>query len=93
MILQKTFGEEYLEKGTDVVRGNYGGYLIVGEQCVHNYDIFSCDNKTKVMVLEIDENGNQTKLEYINDYIFMSLVHMFPLQTQITLWLCFCFKT
>lgn len=70
VIWQKTFGEEYLEKGTDVVRGNYGGYLIVGEQCVHNYDIFSCDNKTKVMVLEIDENGNQTKLEYVNGLYF-----------------------
>jgi hypothetical protein len=70
VIWQKTFGNQYLEKGTDAVINQNGGYVVVGEQCEHDYDIHSCDNKAKVIILEIDENGNQTKLDYINGLYF-----------------------
>ena len=32
--------------------------MVLGEKCVHNYDIYSCDSKAKVMILDIDEDGN-----------------------------------
>ena len=31
---------------------------MVGEKCSHNYDIYSCGSKAKVMILNIDEDGN-----------------------------------
>ena len=60
VIYQETFGGNYLEKGMDIVRKNAGeGYIIIGQQCKHRYDIHSCGPITKVMILDIDENGNK----------------------------------
>ena len=58
LVWQKNYGGNYLEKGMDLVSSNQGGYVVLGQQCIHNYDIYSCDAKTKVMILNIDEDGN-----------------------------------
>ena len=60
VIYQETYGGNYLEKGMDIVKKDEGdGYIVLGQQCKHRYDIHSCGPITKVMILEIDEDGNK----------------------------------
>ena len=33
--------------------------MVLGQKCDHNYNIFSCGPKTKVMILTINEEGNK----------------------------------
>ena len=42
----------------DVVKTEENGYIILGQECIHNYDIYSCETRTKVIILNIGENGN-----------------------------------
>ena len=68
---EKTYGGDYLEKGMDIVRKDEGGYIVLGEKCAHNFDIGSCGSKAKVMILDIDEDGNsndQTVLSGLSFY-------------------------
>ena len=58
VIWENTYGGDYLEKGVDIIEKETGGYMVLGEKCVHNYDIYSCDSNAKVMILDIDEDGN-----------------------------------
>ena len=58
VIWENTYGGDYLEKGADIVKKETGGYMMVGEKCSHNSDIYSCGSKAKVMILNIDEDGN-----------------------------------
>ena len=67
---QKTYGDEYLDKGTDIVSKENGGYVIVGQKCDHGYNISTCDNRAKLMILEIDENGNSTQESILNNLYF-----------------------
>jgi len=57
-IWQNTYGGAYLEKGMDIVKTDQKGYMVLGQKCNHNYDIYTCGPKTKVMILTIDEEGN-----------------------------------
>jgi hypothetical protein len=68
IIWEKTYGGDYLEKGADIIQKESGGYVIIGESCEHNYDIYSCDSKAKIIILDIDENGNS-----INQSLFPGL--------------------
>ena len=74
VIYQETYGGNYLEKGMDIVKKDEGdGYIVLGQQCKHRYDIHSCGPITKVMILEIDEDGNkmnQTLLGGLKFYEF-----------------------
>ena len=67
---QKTHGNEYLEKGTDIVAKEGGGYIIAGEKCDHGYNISSCDNRAKIILLEIDEDGNSNQETVLNNLYF-----------------------
>ena len=67
---QKTHGNEYLEKGTDIVAKESGGYIIAGEKCDHGYNISSCDNRAKIILLEIDEDGNSNQETILNNLYF-----------------------
>jgi len=67
---QKNYGNEYLEKGADIVAKEGGGYIIAGEKCDHEYNIYSCDSRAKVMLLEIDENGNSHQETILNNLYF-----------------------
>ncbi len=58
IVWQKTYGGDYLEKGMDIVSTEQDGYMILGQKCAHGYDIYSCGPRTKVLLLNIDENGN-----------------------------------
>tara|TARA_B100000214_G_scaffold372773_1_gene351691 strand:- start:2667 stop:4034 length:1368 start_codon:yes stop_codon:yes gene_type:complete len=58
VIWQKTYGGDYLEKGMDIVNTEEEGYMILGQKCAHGYDIYSCGPRTKVLILNIDESGN-----------------------------------
>ena len=59
VIWEETYGGDYLEKGMDIVRKDSDGYIVVGQKCKHNGTIQDCDNKTKVVILNIDEEGNE----------------------------------
>jgi len=71
VIWENTYGGDYLEKGVDIIEKETGGYMVLGEKCVHNYDIYSCDSKAKVMILDIDEDGNNL------DQILLSGLYFF----------------
>lgn len=70
IIWEKTYGGKYLEKGADIIQNEPEGYVIIGESCEHNYDIYSCDSKSKVMILHIDENGNSLNQNLISGLEF-----------------------
>jgi len=70
IIWEKTYGGNYLEKGADIIQKEPEGYVILGESCEHNYDIYSCDSKSKVMILEINENGNSLNQNLISGLEF-----------------------
>ena len=84
VVFQKTYGGNFLEKGMDIVRkGNGDGYIVLGQQCKHRHDIHTCGPITKVMILDIDEDGNsldQTFLGGLKFYEFgtpMALANTF----------------
>ena len=74
VIYQQAYGGNYLEKGMDIVRKSGGdGYVIIGQQCKHRFDIHSCGPITKVMILDIAEDGSkldQTILSGLSFYEF-----------------------
>lgn len=70
IIWEKTYGGDYLEKGADIVQKESDGYVVIGESCEHNYDIYSCDSKAKVIILDIDENGNSLNQNFISGLEF-----------------------
>ena len=74
VIFQKTYGGNFLEKGMDIVnKANEDGYIVLGQQCKHRHDIHACGPITKVMILDIDEEGNsldQTLLGGLKFYEF-----------------------
>ena len=59
-----------MEKGTDIVVKESGGYIIAGENGDHGYAISSCDNRAKVVLLEIDEDGNSNQETILNNLYF-----------------------
>ena len=61
---------EYLEKCTDIVAKESGVYIIAGEKCDHGYNISSCDNRAKIILLEIDEDGNSNQETVLNNLYF-----------------------
>ena len=71
VIWENIYGGNYLEKGVDIIEKETGGYMVLGEKCAHNYDIYSCDSKAKVMILDIDEHGNSL------DQILLSGLYFF----------------
>ena len=72
IIYQETYGGNFLEKGMDIVKKDDGdGYIIVGHQCKHRYDIHSCGPITKVMILDIDEDGNKMDQTFLGGFIFL----------------------
>jgi len=81
LIWQNTYGGNYLEKGMDIVKTNQKGYMVLGQKCDHNYDIYSCGPKTKVMILTINEEGNKLDekilvgLSFYEDGTAMSLAN------------------
>ena len=70
VIWENTYGGDYLEKGVDIIEKETGGYMVLGEKCAHNYDIYSCDSKAKVMILDIDENGNSLDQTLLSGLFF-----------------------
>ena len=47
----------------DIVRKvNGSGYIVLGQQCKHRHDVHSCGPITKVMILDIDEDGNRFEI-------------------------------
>ena len=61
VIWEEIYGEAWLEKGMDIVRKNdSNGYIIVGQRCKHKATLSDCDTKTKAVILDIDEQGNDS---------------------------------
>ena len=70
VIWQKTYGGDYLEKGMDIVRTDSDGYIVVGQKCNHNYNIKSCGPITKVVILKINEDGNELDEKLLSGLYF-----------------------
>jgi len=71
IVFQKTYGGNFLEKGMDIVRKDIGdGYIVLGQQCKHRYDVHACGPITKVMILDIDENGNNLDQTFLGGLKF-----------------------
>ena len=67
---EKTYGGDYYEEAHDIVRLESGGYGIIGEKCPNTPS--HCTNATRVMYLQIDENGNQVASDIFNQNGFCS---------------------
>ena len=52
------------------VKTDQKGYMVLGQKCNHNYDIFSCGPKTKVMILKINEDGNELDEKLLSGLYF-----------------------
>ena len=70
VIWEKTYGGDYLEKGMDIVRTDSDGYIVVGQKCNHNYNIKSCGPITKVVILKINEDGNELDEKLLSGLYF-----------------------
>ena len=71
IVFQKTYGGNFLEKGMDIVRKvNESGYIVLGQQCKHRHDVHACGPITKVMMLDIDENGNSLDQSFLGGLKF-----------------------
>ena len=44
--------------------------MVLGQQCNHRYDVYSCGPITKVMILDIDENGNDLSQMFLGGLKF-----------------------
>jgi len=69
-IWEKTYGGDFYEEAHDIVKILSGGYAIIGEKCPRTPS--DCLNATRVMYLQIDENGNQISSEIFNRNGFCS---------------------
>ena len=69
-VWEKTYGGDYYEEAHDIVRIESGGYGIIGEKCPNTPS--HCTNATRVMYLQIDENGNQVSSDIFNRNGFCS---------------------
>ena len=69
-VWEKTYGGDYYEEAHDIVRIESGGYGIIGEKCPDTPS--HCTNATRVMYLQIDENGNQVSSDIFNRNGFCS---------------------
>jgi len=56
---EKTYGGDYLEKGMNIVSANQEGYVVLGQKCAHKGNFSNCNSQTKVVILDIDEEGNE----------------------------------
>ena len=54
----KTYGGDFLEKGMDIASTDQEGYVILGQKCQHGGTIQNCESNAKVVILNIDEDGN-----------------------------------
>ena len=79
VIWEETYGGDWLEKGMDIVRKDSDGYIIVGQKCKHKAILSDCNTKTKAVILDIDEEGNE-----IDETILAGLYH-FEAGTEIAL--------
>jgi len=69
-IWEKTYGGNYYEVAHDIVRMESGGYGIIGEKCPRTPS--DCLSATRVMYLQIDEDGDQVSSEIFNRNGFCS---------------------
>ncbi len=68
LIWEKTYGGDYLEQADDIISMESGGYAVIGNQCVHQSNLNSCGWNSKLVVLQINDEG-----EYLTENIFPGL--------------------
>ena len=76
---EETYGGDYLDKGMDIVSANQEGYIVLGQKCNHGGTIQDCNTKTKAVILNIDEDGNEL------DETSLSGLHHFESGTDMAL--------
>ena len=68
LIWEKTYGGDYLEQADDIISLESGGYAVIGNQCIHESNLSSCDWKSKLVVFQISEEG-----DYLTESTFSGL--------------------
>jgi len=78
---EKTHGGPYMEMADDIARIESGGYMLIGNKCDHLYDISSCGQKAKILVMQIDEEGNNLNQELYSGLNWMERIPYYSITT------------
>ncbi len=78
---EKTHGGPYMEMADDIARIESGGYMLIGNKCDHLYDISSCGQRAKVLVMQIDEEGNNLNQELFSGLNWMERIPYYSITT------------
>ena len=70
-----------MEKADDIVGMDDGGYAIIGDKCDHNYNIGTCGSVAKVLLIQIDEEGNLIEEKTFSDLNFLERMPYFSITT------------
>ncbi|MEC7730599.1 MAG: hypothetical protein VX497_04870 [Candidatus Neomarinimicrobiota bacterium] len=81
LIWEKTYGGPYMEKADDVVAIENGGYAMIGDMCLHNYNINTCGSVAKVLYIKVDENGEKVEEKSWSGLKFMERIPHFSITT------------
>ena len=76
---EKTHGGTYMEMANDIAPIKSGGYMLIGNKCAHLYDIGSCGQKAKVLIMQIDEEGNNLNDEVVSGLNGWNVSHIIQL--------------
>jgi len=78
---EKTHGGPYMEMANDIAPIKSGGYMLIGNKCAHLYDIGSCGQKAKVLIMQIDEEGNNLNQEVVSGLKWMERIPYYSIAT------------
>ena len=81
LIWEKTYGGPYMEKADDIVSLEDGGYAIIGDKCDHNYNIGTCGSVAKVLLIQIDDEGNLIEEKTFSGLNFLERMPYFSITT------------
>ena len=78
---EKTHGGPYMEMANDIAPIKSGGYILIGNKCAHLYDIGSCGQNAKVLIMQIDEEGNNLNQEVVSGLKWMERIPYYSIAT------------
>ena len=81
LIWENTYGGPFMEKADDIVSLEDGGYAIIGDKCDHNYNIGTCGSVAKVLLIQIDDDGNLTEEKTFSGLKFLERMPYFSITT------------
>ena len=70
-----------MEKADDIVSLDGGGDAIIGDKCDHNYNIGTCGSVAKVLLIQIDDEGNLIEEKTFSGLNFLERMPYFSITT------------